>query len=168
MTDDIEIVIAQAAIAQVLYQYARGIDRQDWDLVCSCYHDDAFDDHGAYKGNARGLVEWVAERHKTIPVSMHLITNVLIEVDGTQARSEAYCITRQRVEADGRTIDTTVGVRYLDRFEQRGGPWKIAHRRVVFEFSRIDPVIETTPFGPDWVVATRDASDPSYDHSAEA
>ncbi|MEI6002085.1 hypothetical protein H3V53_34635 [Paraburkholderia bengalensis] len=31
-------------------RYCRGIDRIDWDLVRTCYHPDAFDEHGSSGG----------------------------------------------------------------------------------------------------------------------
>ena len=47
---DLETLIAKQEITDVVYRYARGIDRLDFELVRSCYHPDAYDDHGAFKG----------------------------------------------------------------------------------------------------------------------
>ena len=33
-------------IRDVVMRFARGGDRHDWQLVRSCHHDDALDDHG--------------------------------------------------------------------------------------------------------------------------
>jgi hypothetical protein len=41
-------VVDQFAIRDLLLRYARGIDRRDLDLVRSCYHADAVDEHGSY------------------------------------------------------------------------------------------------------------------------
>jgi hypothetical protein len=50
----------------------------------------------------------------------------------------------RRKSKDGTvTKDLTFGGRYVDRFERREGVWKIAHRQVIFEWSRIDQVEES-------------------------
>ena len=42
----LQMLIDEAAIKKVHLRYCRGIDRMDWDLIRSCYHPDAIDDHG--------------------------------------------------------------------------------------------------------------------------
>lgn len=37
-------------IRQVVERYARSVDRQDKDILVSCYHSDAIDDHGMFVG----------------------------------------------------------------------------------------------------------------------
>ena len=54
---DLETLIAKQEITDVVYAYARGIDRLDFELVRSCYHPDAYDDHGAFKGNVDDFIE---------------------------------------------------------------------------------------------------------------
>ncbi|MEY3566868.1 MAG: hypothetical protein RLZ19_882, partial [Actinomycetota bacterium] len=47
---NIDEVVAREHIRDVVYRYARGVDRRDFDLVRSCYHPDATDDHGPFTG----------------------------------------------------------------------------------------------------------------------
>ena len=54
---DLETLIAKQEITDVVYAYARGIDRLDFELVRSCYPPDAYDDHGAFKGNVDDFIE---------------------------------------------------------------------------------------------------------------
>ena len=35
--------------------------------------------------------------------------------------------------------------RYIDRFEKRGGEWRIAHRQVVYDWSKIEPIAAEYP-----------------------
>jgi hypothetical protein len=63
------------AIQDVLYRYARGVDRRDWELVRSVYHPDATDDHGGYRGGVDGLLDYLRARHEHIEQSLHVITN---------------------------------------------------------------------------------------------
>jgi hypothetical protein len=46
-------LVDRADILDCVQRYARGIDRHDVELVASCYHPDAIDDHGLYVGPGR-------------------------------------------------------------------------------------------------------------------
>ena len=46
----LEELEARTAIEDCLKRFARAVDRQDWKAARACYHDDAFDDHGFFKG----------------------------------------------------------------------------------------------------------------------
>jgi ketosteroid isomerase-like protein len=118
------------AILDCIYRYARGVDRDDIDLVASAYHDDAVDDHGFYVGSGRGLGEWVFVRHKESPASQHHITNHMAEIDGDTAHAETYFFSINRSPDDTASLATG---RYVDRFERRNGEWRIAVRIVITE-----------------------------------
>ena len=137
----LEELLARQEIADVIYRYARGIDRMDFDLVRSCYHPDAYDDHGAMKG---GVEEFIESGRAFLPrfeATMHFMGNMLIEVSGETARAETYAVAYHReARDDGSGRDDIWGIRYVDRFEKRSGEWKIAHRVVAQEWRRVDPV----------------------------
>ncbi len=138
------------AIRDAMYRYARGVDRLDPDLIRSAYHPDAYDDHGSFKGDVDGLIEWIMRRHVSIDQSMHIIANTLIDLlSDDVAVMESYVIVPQSYPAEAReTIRAWVGeeeldagerlavvmyARMIDRFERRAGEWKIARRVVVIE-----------------------------------
>src|SRR4051794_7435983 len=95
--DALEQLLAKQEIAEVLHRYAQAADRQDWQAVRACFHDDATDNHGPYSGNADGLVDWLRERHAALDHSLHFLGNMLIELDGDRAHAETYCLTFQRL-----------------------------------------------------------------------
>ena len=138
----VEDLLAKEEIREVIYRYARGIDRMDFDLVAACYHPDAYDDHGTFQGNVPEFVEMCKGFLPRFVVTQHFMGNLLIEVEGDTARAETYAVAYHRKElADGSGHDDVFGIRYVDRFEQRdGGPWLIAHRVVATEWRRVDPV----------------------------
>ena len=79
-------MLAKDEIKEVLTRLARGTDRCDLMLIQSCYHDDAYDDHGGYQGDAGGFVDWLKPTvMDAFSCTMHKLGNVLIEVDGEQA-----------------------------------------------------------------------------------
>ena len=97
---DLETLLAKQEIGDVIYRYPRGIDRLDFDLVRSCYHPDAVDDHGAFKGNVDEFIEMCREFLPRWTATMHFMGNVLIdEIDGTAARAETYAVAYHRREA---------------------------------------------------------------------
>lgn len=51
---------------------------------------------------------------------------------------ESYHIALVIRNVDGVETQSRIGGRYLDRMERRDGRWAIAHRDVVFDWSRVD------------------------------
>ena len=77
--DGLKQLLNKERIKDTLVSYCRGVDRREWDLVREAYHSDAYDDHGGYKGNVDGFIEWLERRHQTIEQSMHFIGNCKID-----------------------------------------------------------------------------------------
>jgi ketosteroid isomerase-like protein len=158
----LQVLLDEAAIKKVQLRYCRGIDRMDWDLVRSCYHPDAIDDHGEYVGGIDGFIEYAKQGCPTFLSTTHFTGNQLVEVDGDIAWAEHYAQGFHRVEGeDGALKDLFVNVRFADRFERRGGEWRIAHRVVVVDTDRAYPVAER------WVPkvqlrSARNKTDPTY------
>lgn len=152
------------AIMDCLTRYSRGVDRLDRELVLSCYHHDATDDHGAFMGDPREFVEWVFDLHyKGQIFTQHHLTNHSCEIEGKVAHTETYYIFSARNRDETLWI---AGGRYLDRFEQRAGEWKIATRYCTVEWSGMPPATPVPFADIDDVHANgvpgRDRSDPSY------
>ncbi|APX24986.1 MAG: nuclear transport factor 2 family protein [Rhodobacteraceae bacterium] len=140
--DKLEELVAKQEIHENLLRYARGVDRRDWALVRDTYHDGAIDWHGEFHGDADAFIAWVSERHATVPFSMHLMANSLIEITGpVTACAETYFIAMSRREPpDGENTDIEVFGRYIDRFEKReDGVWRVAARKVVYDSTRTAP-----------------------------
>ena len=162
MTDPIAIerLLARQEIADVIYRYARGIDRLDFAQVRDCYHPDAYDDHGSMKGSVEEFIAAAASFLARWTVTQHFMGNMLIEVDGEQARAETYAVAyHRREDAAGNGKDDVMGIRYVDRFECRAGVWKIAHRVVATEWRRVDPVVGARGRGEIGVWGRRDGED---------
>ncbi len=155
MSEALERLVAKDEIYDALVRYCRGIDRRDADLVRSAYHEDAVDNHG-YTVVERGwdLAE-LADRDnpdgfpREWESTSHLLTNILIRVDGDRASSESYYTASMRCRHDGGRYNLVSIGRYIDRWERRdGGPFKIASRVVITDSIETDAVDGTWP-GPD-------------------
>jgi hypothetical protein len=171
MTDS-SALLAQLAdereIRGVILRYIRANDRLQLDALAATYHLDAYDDHGTYKGDVKGLVAWIAQRHATIDQSMHLTSPSLIELDGDRAFVETYCLLFQHERTGCVNLATrqpsfrrfVFGLRYVDQFEKRADVWKIAHRVVVWEWSQEE--VGSLLMDPTWVMARRSLEDAVY------
>lgn len=181
----LERLADRQAIQDTMYRWCRAVDRLDRQGMLAVFHPEATDSHGAYIGPVAGLVDWIVQRHQTIPFSSHLISNMLIEFASADAALvETYTRTIQRYPAsakaalaplsggqlgpDGAGMDLFTSSRYLDLFERRAGQWLIAKRTLIQDWKQLVPVADYVPQPqPDWVVGRRDPQDPVYLARAE-
>src|SRR5437867_1911373 len=91
----VEALLAKEAIRDLLYRYCRAIDRCDEALLEEIYHSAATDDHAlpGLGGSAAEFREVVIGllRDKW-ESTQHVLGNILIELAGDVAYSEAYVI----------------------------------------------------------------------------
>lgn len=161
---DIQTVLDRAEITDLLCKYSRGLDRVDEATLRSIYWDDAIEDRGPglYIGNAQKWVDWTLGVLPVFAVTQHGLMNILIEVEGNVAWGETYFQAYHRFGRSGQQqaaaallpadradivwpegdTEMILAGRYLDRFEKRGGVWKIAYRRMVNDWCRTQPVAE--------------------------
>ena len=138
MTTDpgVQALLDRQAIRDVVLRYCRGIDRLDLELVRDCYHPDATDEHGTFRGTRDEYVDWVGGVLGRFTGTMHLVANQLVELDGDIARSETYGVAYHHGDPpDDHRRNFTTGFRYVDRFERRDGEWRIATRVAVREWT---------------------------------
>ncbi len=134
--DQLERLVAEAEIRRVVARYCRGIDRMDLELVRSCYHDDAHDEHGSFSGTVDAYLEWVRRLLAKYDATMHFIGNQLVDFDDADtAWVETYGMSVHRSASDKPHLNLTTGFRFVDRFERRDGEWRIAHRIAVPDWS---------------------------------
>ncbi|MFA7585323.1 MAG: nuclear transport factor 2 family protein [Novosphingobium sp.] len=152
-------VADRQAITDQIYRYCRAMDRIDHELGHAVWHEDGTADYGTnWQGSGRGFIDHVCVQHAQLLHHSHQVTNIVIELDGDRAGSEAYVTATLRMERDGRLLQMTVLSRYVDRWSRRDGRWAIDHRIAVTD---MDEIREVTPMKPH-ERARRDKTDPSY------
>lgn len=158
-----EELLDKQAIHEVVLRYCRGIDRLDLDAVRDCYHPDGVDHHTGFSGTRDEYVRWVGEGLRRFDGTMHFVGNHLVEVEGDVAFSETYGNAHHwGTPREDPALNFVSGFRYVDRFERRGGVWRIAERHAVREWTRAIPagsVREKEGAGPE---PRRDRSDLVY------
>ncbi len=144
MTDDAGAILRnladRAAILDVLGRFARGSDRFDTVLMASCYWPDAIDNHGGFNGPAAEYIDWAIRLTDTFERMSHMLGHSNVDFAGDLAAVEtAFTFYGTYTNAAGARIDAMQIGRYLDRFERRGGEWRIALRQVVLDWRREFP-----------------------------
>lgn len=127
------------AIANVLAIHSRGIDRCDYALMRSAYHDDGQAVYGDFRANADDFCKIITESTRGQPVSLHRTSNIWIAVDGNRARSESYVIAYLETLEESGAQQRIVGGRYLDLHEKRHGEWRMTKRNYVLEWNINQP-----------------------------
>jgi hypothetical protein len=164
-------------IQDVMYRWCRAVDRLDRQGMLDVFWPGAIDSHGPYIGPVEGLVDWILERHKPIAVSSHFVGNLLIEFASPElALVETYVRTIQQYPPhaklqlaqltggsageEGMAMDMFTSSRYLDRFEKRGGEWRIARRDLVQDWKQIvDVKYPALQPREGWIIGRRDGGD---------
>ena len=159
---ELQVLLDKQQIREVMLRYCRAIDRCDRTGVLEAFHDDAIEDHGPYQGNSRGFVDWAFGVLEKQVLTMHLVANQLIEVDGDVAHSETYLLALHRLDRNDTITDWLLGARYVDRFERRDGVWKIASRTTVHDWNRLDALKAEWPGASDFVQGIRSRDDAAY------
>lgn len=162
----VRVLADERAIRRVVLRYCRGIDRLDADLVRACYHPDATDEHGSFRGGVAEYVEWAFRLLRRYGSTFHLIANQLVDVAGDVALAESYGIAFHRGRGTDGAFEPSrnliTGFRFVDRFERRGGEWRIAHRVATTEWSRVDDEPGRWPVPAHLRAGSRDRTDPVW------
>lgn len=150
-------------IRQVLYRYCRGLDRMDRPLVDSCFSAGAQVDYvGIHKGSAQSFLDFVWQSHLGMLRHSHQISNVLVELDGVRAASEAYVTVALWPKPAPVPTERIVRGRYVDEWSCRNGRWSIDHRLYLTDLRSVVP-LPADPLGSYADSSSRDRTDRSYE-----
>jgi len=92
-SEDLQGLLDKEAISEVLYNYAAGCDRRDWDLFRGCFCDEVEIDLSSWNGNPPTTlpidvwVEGVRSGLSGFDATQHLSGNHLVEVRGDEAHA---------------------------------------------------------------------------------
>ncbi len=153
-------------IRNALLSYCRGIDRLDPVVVAAGFHPGAeLRDYGTEPMSIETFVEVALTSLRQRFIStQHRISNMSIDFDSdaSGALVETYVLAFHVSAADDDHLLHTFNGRYIDRFEERYGVWKIATRTLRNDWSKIEPIDRT--MRGNWVASGRVGdSDPLWD-----
>jgi hypothetical protein len=157
---DLQILVDKQSITERLFDYARGVDRIDRELMRSVFHEVAHLDYGAmFVGSRDEFAEFIGVVHPAMEAHSHHLSNIYITVDGDRAGSETYVVARLRSKGPhGGLNDTVTSGRYIDQWVRQEGEWRIIYRSYLHGMD--STVTAAAPGYP--TIGDRAPTDPSY------
>ena len=127
-------VADRAELIDLVSRYAAAVDRRDIEQVVACFTDDAHVefDGGAEVVDGRPALEAFFEaafrrpRMGTTGASTHLMSNVLVDVDGDLAHAETQAVAY--LASDSRQTVIVRGLRYSDDCVRGDDGWRVRRR----------------------------------------
>ncbi|HEY2563576.1 MAG TPA: nuclear transport factor 2 family protein [Acidimicrobiales bacterium] len=144
LADAVRRVTDELAMQRVMVNYARGIDRRNWDLVRSCFTADAFVHGTSFEGPLDTYLDILRPGVEHFPATQHFIGNQLRELNGDKGFTETYLIARHFADAAGEVDSLIIGVRYEDQLVRRGEGWAIQRRDVFTVWKRVGEPVPTS------------------------
>lgn len=163
MDDTMRSLAAHAAIERLLIGYCRAVDRLDMDLLRSLFADDARVQLGDFHdGDLEGFVPVVQGFMGSMERTQHSLSNVLIDLDGDEAASEAHVFAHHVERAEDGPYELIVGARYLTRYARGADGWRISAHAEVMDWGTRRPLGDWFDRSEEMPKGRRDGSDPSY------
>jgi hypothetical protein len=160
------------AITEVIGLYAHAIDRHRWEMMEHLFHGDATFAFGTVQGDWRSFVEQARAIIEPCVATHHQLGQTIISGEGPDlAHAETYMTAMHIVPPGyphavfpdrGEDYSAIIAGRYVDRFERRGGAWRIAHRIGMYDWREYRAIGEASLASvPAEACGQHDDSDPS-------
>ena len=126
--DDIHALLSnRLAVHDVVIRYATAMDTRNWELLADCFTENARLDYGTgVTWDRSGFVEHARTSLTPMPMTMHFVTNHVVEFRQSLAVSRAYVQARHQ-KASGQEYNVD-GI-YEDVLTMVNGDWRINDRR---------------------------------------
>jgi uncharacterized protein (TIGR02246 family) len=145
---DLRDVADRLEIRALVDAYARAADHVDGEGAAALFAPD-----GVLRIFNRGQDDPVRERHgreeiatafaglARYDVTLHVVANHYVELDGDTGRGETYCLAHHVHDGDdGGKLDHVMAIRYLDRYRRLDEGWRLESRELQVEFTEDRPV----------------------------
>ena len=167
-------------IMDLMYRWARALDRAEWDSLRSCFAKGSFEDHGPLAGGLEGLIAWLEARKPHLRNCAHQLSNILVDfIDddsavvesyvvghlGYKAGAAQYCedILGEELAKSPLEIDAIIPGRYVDHVIRSAEGWLISRRTVVYESVIAFETVSPRALNTKWKWARRDRSDALFE-----
>ena len=131
MTMTLQEVSDRFEIQDLLVRYSHCIDTRNWDGLDEVFTPDAFIDYTALGGAKGSLAETKAFLAKSMVLFksfQHMISNLVVELDGDRAKVRSICHNPMVMDRDGKEHVFVCGLWYVDELVRTEAGWRIAER----------------------------------------
>ena len=131
-SEALQLIQDRIEIEELMHLYAEMVDQREWKLMDRVFALEATIDYvstGGQAGPFRETLAWLDRALESWPINLHIITNLIIEIDGDTAQSRCYfhAPMGRNAPEGGQTIITNAG-RYLDKLVRTADGWRIVER----------------------------------------
>jgi hypothetical protein len=144
----------EATLRHIAVRNALAVDTGDVDLLLTTYHSDGR--LAVYQGADATEASMVKTGHAelgTSPTDLrrkylathHQLGQSDYTIDGATATGYVYCTARHVMVGDGGLVDLVLPIRYIDKYEQRDGVWRLITRDVIVLWRETCPVDAAVP-----------------------
>lgn len=156
------------AIQDLAALYMRGLDRLDGALLEAQFWPEARCEYGVFSGGPADFAAFCMAALQDHARNHHMLGQHLIDfTEPDEAFGEVYYQAYHRTTGEaGEPRDLFITGRYVDRYERRGGVWKIAYRSELVDWLRDDPASDAMLAAAPFILGQRKPADPLYDREA--
>jgi len=119
-------------INDLLVRYTQAIDQKDWNLLDTCFTQDADVDYtsaGGIAGRYPEVRKWLEMALAPFQTTVHYVANSRVELDGDRARSRTAVHNPMVFQnPDGSPHQFNVGAYYVDELVRTPEGWRICKR----------------------------------------
>ncbi|WP_166904144.1 nuclear transport factor 2 family protein [Mycobacterium sp. DL440] len=134
LTHELSQLLDREKIRDCLARLARGEDRRNAELISRAYWPGAIVDLGIFSGTLEKYLDWVVPGSPDIPVTQHVLGQILIDLHDETALVETPVLAYHRTITRGTERDLVIGGRYLDWMDSVSGDWRIAKRTMLYDW----------------------------------
>jgi 3-phenylpropionate/cinnamic acid dioxygenase small subunit len=129
-------------ISDVLIRYMTALDTRDWDLLHTCFTEDAVLDFGTLARRRDGWTDILGAAGIVTGYdrTQHMLSNIVITIDADEAQASSYFHAVHVIDGEALTI----GGVYRDRLVRTPAGWRIAHRSLDPVWQSGDSELATT------------------------
>ena len=133
--------VDRSELRALVDRYGVAADSRDRERFGGVFTPDGVLDLGGFELTGRSVIpsilDYLDAHH---PKTMHLMGNHDVAVDGDHATGTVYCRAHHlSVGAGGEATNTTMTIRYVDRYVRADGQWLIEHRTINIEWEEEGP-----------------------------
>jgi uncharacterized protein (TIGR02246 family) len=140
--DQLKWLVDRAEISELVHEFARALDEQDWSGYADCYAEDgvlAIAPTISHTGRA-GMAEFVAGSLGRYAGTHHLSSNHSIRIDGDRARCRAYLVAVHVLAADDPSRHADGAGWYDFQLVRTIEGWKVARVQLTVRYVSGEPL----------------------------